>query len=100
MVTLLLTASTVSVIGTVRSEDKKTKVEKLAALERYVREGRLEVVVVRDLVEAVWDWDSPVLRGVGVIAHVASPFDLTLPTYDQVAGPAIGGTRTLLRAAA
>ncbi|ODN77576.1 hypothetical protein L202_04744 [Cryptococcus amylolentus CBS 6039] len=87
------------VIGTVRSEDKKAKTEKLSALEQYVANGTLSVLVVPDLAQVAWDWHSPGFRDVDAIAHIASPFDLTLPSYEKVAGPAINGTRNLLKAA-
>ncbi|TYJ55997.1 hypothetical protein B9479_003239 [Cryptococcus floricola] len=87
------------VVGTVRSEDKKAKVNELFALKKYAADGSLQVFVVPDLVNADWDWDTPLLKDVNAIAHVASPYDLTLPTYGQYAAPAIAGTRNLLQAA-
>ncbi|WVQ75935.1 hypothetical protein IAR50_005570 [Cryptococcus sp. DSM 104548] len=88
------------VIGTVRSEDKKAKIKKLAALRQYIADGTLDVLIVPDLVNADWNWDTPLLKNVNAIAHVASPFNLTLPTYEEFAAPAIIGTRNLLQAAA
>ncbi|ODO07912.1 hypothetical protein I350_03493 [Cryptococcus amylolentus CBS 6273] len=87
------------VVGTVRSEDKKAKVNELLALTKYAADGSLQVLVVPDIVNADWDWDTPLLKDVNAIAHVASPFDLTLPNYEQYAAPAVTGTRNLLQAA-
>ncbi|ODO08644.1 hypothetical protein L198_00376 [Cryptococcus wingfieldii CBS 7118] len=84
-------------LSTVRSEDKNAKDNELFALKKYAADGSLQVFVIPDLVNADWDWDTPLLKDVNAIAHVASPFDLPLPTYEHFAAPVIAGTRNLLQ---
>ncbi|WWD21546.1 hypothetical protein CI109_106032 [Kwoniella shandongensis] len=83
--------------GTVRTEAKKTKVISLPGLKRYVDEGKIEVAIVQDLADANW---APVLEGIDAVAHVASPLDFSLTSYQAYAKPAVEGTVNLLKAAA
>ncbi|KII83962.1 hypothetical protein PLICRDRAFT_433447 [Plicaturopsis crispa FD-325 SS-3] len=84
-----------SVRGTTRSAKKATFLR-----EKFTREfgeGRLEVLEIPDVtVEGVLD---EAIKGVSGVAHVAS--DVTMsPNADDVVGPVVRGTISVLRAAA
>ncbi|WVQ98109.1 hypothetical protein IAU59_005231 [Kwoniella sp. CBS 9459] len=85
-----------NVVGTVRSESKRVTVLALPDLRDWVKDGRLTAVIVEDLVEADW---TKVLEGIDAIVHAASPFDLTLKSYEEFSRPAIQGTVNLLTTA-
>ncbi|KAK8847454.1 hypothetical protein IAR55_005312 [Kwoniella newhampshirensis] len=86
-----------TVRGTVRTEEKRTKVLALPGLKKWAEEGKVEVTVVPDLAKAEW---LDVLKGIDAVAHVASPFNFTLQSYEDFATAAIQGTTNLLEAAA
>ncbi|OCF45835.1 hypothetical protein I317_00323 [Kwoniella heveanensis CBS 569] len=84
------------VVGTVRTASKRDTVLDLPTLRSWTEDGQLTAVIVEDLISADW---SRVLEGVDAIVHAASPFDLTLKTYEEFSRPAIEGTVNLLTAA-
>ncbi|WRT64722.1 uncharacterized protein IL334_001656 [Kwoniella shivajii] len=86
-----------NVRGTVRSSSKRDKVLALPLLKKGADEGRLTVVIVPDFLESDW---TEALEGVTAVVLAASPFDMTLPTYEKFAYPAIQGTTRSLKAAA
>ena len=69
-----------SVRGTVRSAAKGDKVKALPALEKYAKEGKVEIVVVEDLVEGDF---SEALKGIDAVCH-ATLFMPPLPLYQMV----------------
>ncbi|WVF69748.1 hypothetical protein IAT40_004527 [Kwoniella sp. CBS 6097] len=84
------------VVGTVRTSSKRDTVLDLPDLRNWAKEGRLTAAIVEDLVDAEW---SKVLEGIDALVHAASPFDLSLKTYEEFSRPAIQGTINLLTAA-
>ncbi|ORY24071.1 hypothetical protein BCR39DRAFT_547996 [Naematelia encephala] len=86
-----------SVRGTVRSQAKADKVKQLPSLLPYIQQGKVEVVIVADLVEGDF---SQALDGVDAVAHVASPINLADGTWADYRDPAVKGTVRLLEQAA
>nr|XP_019047108.1 hypothetical protein I302_03715 [Kwoniella bestiolae CBS 10118]OCF26038.1 hypothetical protein I302_03715 [Kwoniella bestiolae CBS 10118] len=86
-----------TVRGTVRSTTKKEAVLKLPTLAKWANQGKLEVVIVEDFLTSDW---TEALKGVDAVVLVATPFDMTLTTYEAFARPAIEGTKRVLEAAA
>ncbi|WVQ83317.1 hypothetical protein IAT38_005456 [Cryptococcus sp. DSM 104549] len=84
-----------AVRGTVRSESKREKVLALPIF-KDAPKGKLDVVIVEDFLTADW---VAVLDGVQAIAHVASPFDFTLGSYDEFRKGSVDATRKILEAA-
>ncbi|KAG6864908.1 hypothetical protein C0991_006437 [Blastosporella zonata] len=82
-----------AVRGTVRSADKGKY------LEEYFKSygDKFEVVVVQDIAkEGAFD---EAVQGVDAIAHTASPFYLTAASVDELIGPAVNGTVSILKSA-
>nr|XP_019008431.1 uncharacterized protein I206_06990 [Kwoniella pini CBS 10737]OCF47212.1 hypothetical protein I206_06990 [Kwoniella pini CBS 10737] len=85
-----------NVRGTVRSNSKKEAVIALPYLKKWAQEGKLEVVIVEDFLTSDW---TEALQEVDAVVLAASPFDMTLTTYEEFAHPAIQGTTRILEAA-
>ncbi|WVQ82252.1 hypothetical protein IAT38_004380 [Cryptococcus sp. DSM 104549] len=81
--------------GSVRSAAKADKVKQLPSYKEYVEQGKLEVVVVEDLVEGDF---GELLEGVTGVAHIAAPLGLTEAGWEGYKGPTITGMRRLLEA--
>ncbi|WWC86892.1 uncharacterized protein L201_001771 [Kwoniella dendrophila CBS 6074] len=86
-----------NVRGTVRSDSKKEKVLNLSAFKNWVDQGKVEVVIVEDFLTSDY---TEALNGVDAVVLAASPFNMTLSTYEEFATPAIQGTKRVLEAAA
>ncbi|OCF76995.1 hypothetical protein I204_02704 [Kwoniella mangroviensis CBS 8886] len=86
-----------NVRGTVRSKSKKESTLNLPYLKKWADQGKLEAVIVEDFLNSDW---TEALNGVDAVVLAASPFDMTLTTYEEFARPAIEGTQRILEAAA
>ncbi|KAG6917262.1 hypothetical protein DXG01_003209 [Tephrocybe rancida] len=82
-----------AVRGTVRSSDKGKYLENYFKLYG----DKFEIVVVEDITkEGAFD---EAIKGVDAIAHTASPFYLTAASVDEIIGPAVNGTVSILKSA-
>ncbi|WWC86849.1 uncharacterized protein L201_001728 [Kwoniella dendrophila CBS 6074] len=86
-----------NVRGTVRSTSKKEAVLNLPSLKEWAAKGKLEIVIVEDFLTSDW---SEALNGADAVVLAASPFNMTLKTYEEFAHPAVKGTTRILEAAA
>ncbi|WWD00647.1 hypothetical protein V866_007582 [Kwoniella sp. B9012] len=86
-----------NVRGTVRSNSKRNSTLNLPYLKKWADQGKLEAVIVEDFLTSDW---TEALNGVDAVVLAASPFDMTLTTYEEFARPAVKGTQRILEAAA
>lgn len=86
--------------GTVRSPSKLASVASSAALAPYIKEARLELVLVGPLESLSTNWQDAV-RGVDAVVHTASPVAFGDDDFrEQHLAPAVNGTKGVLEAAA
>ncbi|WVQ77244.1 hypothetical protein IAR50_006927 [Cryptococcus sp. DSM 104548] len=85
-----------SVRGSVRSQSKVDQVKSLKVWQPYLEQGRLEVVVVEDLVEGNL---TDFLKGVEGVAHLAAPLGMTELGWEGYKKPTIEGMVNILRQA-
>ncbi|ODO08974.1 hypothetical protein L198_00714 [Cryptococcus wingfieldii CBS 7118] len=85
-----------SVRASVRSPSKAQQVKNLKVWERYLEEGRLEVVVVEDLGGGEL---GGLLEGVEGVAHLAAPLGMTELGWEGYKKPTIDGMLNILKQA-
>ncbi|RXW23016.1 hypothetical protein EST38_g2831 [Candolleomyces aberdarensis] len=84
-----------NVRGTVRKAEKGEYLKKY--FESYVRQGRLEVIVVEDITkEGAFD---EAVKGVHAIEHMASPVHVDVDDPEEFIRPAVDGTLGILKSA-
>ncbi|KAJ3877793.1 D-lactaldehyde dehydrogenase, partial [Lentinula edodes] len=82
-----------AVRGTVRSEEKGEPLKKIFADYK----DKFEIVVVEDITkEGAFD---EAVKGVDAIEHTASPFHFKADDPQELIGPAVNGTRSILKSA-
>ncbi|ORX39572.1 hypothetical protein BD324DRAFT_575517 [Kockovaella imperatae] len=86
-----------SVRGTVRSKEKAEKVKSLPVLKEYVDQGKVELVILEDLIEGDF---SEALKGVDGVAHCASPWHFNGKKWEDYREPAVKGTTRIIEQAA